>query len=236
MTQGPPSTAQLTLHEQVLLLTYVPRRNRFGSETSAPALVGGAALAELAIRGYLAGASPDDHPAVTNPLEPPTEPVLRACFEDLLQPARVTTTEQWLTTAPQRLGLGDETFRQLAARGVVVVEERRFLALFARRRVVLRDADRLAALVAHLVGHLTGEGEPTDERTNALIALARAGDVLDHHLPTALRHEDTIRQRARRLEEALSPLLAGVLSSVRRRLMFLRHAGATQSVTLPGDS
>ncbi|WP_031074908.1 GOLPH3/VPS74 family protein [Streptomyces sp. NRRL WC-3742] len=165
---------QVTLAEEVLLLTLDDESGVAKERAGAAWAIPGALLAELALAGRVVL---EDGKVSAVGREPVGEPLLDGCLGRLVAWAegrRTAKASDWLlkdrATAPS------DTLARLVERGLVTEERHKALGIFPVRRYPEADGsveralrERLAAVVLH--------GAEPDARTGALIALLHASDL-----------------------------------------------------------
>ncbi|MFI6156325.1 GPP34 family phosphoprotein [Kitasatospora sp. NPDC051170] len=177
---------QVTLAEEVLLLTLDDEsgvaKERFGAAWAIP----GALLAELALAGRV---TVEDGKVAVLDGEPVGEPLLDGCLDRLAgwaEGRRTAKASDWLlkdrATAPT------DTLARLVERGLVTEERHKALGIFPVRRYPEADGSVERALRERLAAAVLHGAEP-DARTAALIALLHAAKLYRSAFPDVPRKE-----------------------------------------------
>jgi hypothetical protein len=192
----PTDRMGLTLPQRLYLLGYDPDHDRF-DPVSAPyraQLLGAAALADLAVGGWL---HPRGGAAVRAVAPPPEDPLLSRVL-DLVSPHG---TSPWITTLHRAAAAGAEAAVRdgLAVLGEVAVDRGRWLGVVPTRTVTPTRPERLGRLRERTRGAVLAGRDAADVPLEdaALITLAADGDVW-----TVLTAAERHRHRA-----ALTPFL-----------------------------
>ena len=208
------------LAEDLLLLAFDDEAGRPRTSTSGhlPLAIGGALLAELALRDRLR--LEVDQPRASS--RPAGDELLDEVAAQVREGSRRRTVKGWVRRVG-RAGRRDQVRDRLVARGLLVPAPQAVLGLFTVTRHHLADPAAVERLATEVRGVLI-DGRPTTPRTRALAALAGATAVLNPLV------ERTDRRDARRQAERLadSPTLPAAARAVLRAT---RSAAATSTGT-----
>ncbi|MHC5797081.1 GOLPH3/VPS74 family protein [Lacisediminihabitans sp. FW035] len=173
-SDGPPATsrAQATLPEVVMLLLFNPRDGTIAGE-GLPLMytLGGALLAELAIRGHI---ELDDGQRRARAVgDPPADLLLRGAWE------RIPTTGIGIRPLVVDIGTRsrESTLNRLVERGEVLRVPRRFLGIIPTHALEGGDTGTRERLLGPVRAALA-DGTAPDSRTAAVIALLSASKNL----------------------------------------------------------
>lgn len=168
----------LYLHEEVLLLA-LGRDGQAASGSLYRYALGGAVLAELLLhdRVKVEGAGWRKRLQLVSATQI-GEPVLDRALERMREARRAASPGTWLSRFAGIAKTG-AVARRLRERGLLRYEERRFLLVIPRAAYPLRGPEAAAPTVEALRRVIFSDDREPDERTRALLALARAANLLE---------------------------------------------------------
>ena len=208
------------LAEDLLLLAFDDEAGRPRTATSGhlPLAIGGALLAELALRDRLR--LEVDQPRASS--RPTGDALLDEVAAQVREGSRRRTVKGWVRRVG-RAGRRDQVRDRLVARGLLVPTTREVLGPVSMTRHHLADPATVERLASEVRGVLV-DGRPTTPRTRALAALVGATAVLNVLVERNDRRE--ARRQAERLAD--SPTLPAAARAV---LHATRSAAATSTGT-----
>ncbi|MET2011699.1 GPP34 family phosphoprotein [Microbacterium chocolatum] len=219
-----PIPAEPSLVEDVLLLLFQPDSGTIAGENILFYVLGGAAVADLALTGAIAV---DDtrlfaRPVSTTAEERPADELLAPVWDYLQKKPRDVQT----VLAAVGPNLREPALDRLVARGELRTETRKTLGLFSSTHHTL-DGDRRARLLAAVRAALVDGADP-DPRTAATAGLLSASDTLpwfDREIPW----NSTVYTRGKEFEKG-DWGAAAAASAVARTVV----AGVASSLVIAG--
>lgn len=194
----------LMLHEEILLLALDNEKGtaRFGS-MHAYGMAGGI-ITELVLSGRLRLEKVKKTLLVDVVQRTQTgDPVLDEALEKMATAKRRASIQTWVSRIAQTRKLHERVATRLRDRGVLRREEGRVLLFFPRDTWPTHDEAPERALVQRIHEAIRGDGM-VDGRTATIIALAKAGGVLDAHL-----EKGEMKARKERIEAIVNGNLVG---------------------------
>jgi hypothetical protein len=187
----------LLLHEEVLLLALDDESGRDSTWWGADHALAGAILLELA-RGEHVEAADGKLVAVAGP--PPADPLLADALAELRASEKPRDARYWVEKLPGRLKpFKERVAARLVDRGVLSLERRKTLGVFARTRMPEAEGSLEDALRARLNAVLL-DGRQPEPRTALLVGLLRPNDMVAKLVPRDRRKE--AKQRAEAIADA----------------------------------
>lgn len=185
--------------EDLLLLLLDDEKGTTSSWVSVQTVLGGAVLAELALRGLV---TVEEEPSAWRSAK--VHPTGGAADDPVLDGALATVAEKPRAASDlvDRLGKGlqDTLAERLAERGVLEREDSKVLGIFSRTRWPAADTERETEVRRTLAAVLL-EGQEPDERTRALVALLRAVDRAHREIERGEVPAKDVKRRAHELAE-----------------------------------
>lgn len=168
----------LNLAEEILLLTLDDTKAAFLPlpEHAVRAALAGALLMELALANRI---DTDLHTLMVINPESVGDPLMDDILERLQADSARRTASQWLNEiAWQGEKLRERVLQQLVAKGVLKIEERKILWVYAQRRYPLLDNREIKEVRTRLRELIFSKGIP-DPREAVLIGLVHACGIVD---------------------------------------------------------
>jgi hypothetical protein len=216
------------LHEDILLLAF-RGKGRADARSLHPYALGGAVLAELLLHDRVV-IEPGRWYQRVRVLSPTQvgEPILDRGLERMRAARRRSAPATWVGRLA-RVANSGTVARGLHRRGVLRIESRRYLLMFTLAAYPERDSE-IARRPVETLREVIFDGQPADERTRALTALAWHADLLE-----PVFGKDEIRRQRERLKELTDGQPAGDATRTALRLKRLAIAiGAAGGVIIAG--
>lgn len=193
MTPASDHTDQSTLVEDVLLLLFQPSSGTIAGETTLFYVLGGAALADLAMRGQIVEVRDGTGRVAPQGSIPPREELLRPAWDYLER------TQRYPRTVIAAVGpmLRERALSALFAKGHLVTRRRKLFGLLSHQRIE-QGSPRRDELLSRVRAVLVDE-VPADEPTAAIVALLSASTQL-HQLAPGIPWNSRVIERARVLQ------------------------------------
>ncbi len=185
----------LNFAEEMLLLTLDDKKSAFRPlpEHVVRSVLAGSLLMELALANRI---DTDLHALMVINPEPVGDPLIDDILERLKTDSSKLTVSQWLNeVAWQTKNLRERVLQQLVDKGVLKIEERKILWVYAQRRYPLLDNREIKEVRTRLRELIFSKGIP-DPREAVLIGLVHACGIVD-----TLFDEYEMEQVMPRLEE-----------------------------------
>ena len=185
--------------EDLLLLLLDDEKGTPSSWVGVQTVLGGAVLAELALRGLV---TVEEEPSAWRSAT--VHATGDAADDPVLDDALATVAEKPRAASDlvDRLGrdLQDTLAERLAERGVLERKDSKVLGIFSRTRWPAADTTRETDVRRTLAAVLL-EGQEPDERTRALVALLRAVDRVHHEVERGGVPAKDVKRRAKDLSD-----------------------------------
>lgn len=171
--------APLHLYEEVLLLALSDQKGTVLSGAWSHQAVGAAVLVELLL-GERLRLVPSGRKTLVEPIatRPFGDELLDEWQEKIASDPKRRTVVGWVGKVAGTKGLKGRVARGLARRGVLRVEERKILLIFRRQVYPERDPEPERVVRERLREAVLGNAREVDERTTALLAIAKPAGLL----------------------------------------------------------
>ena len=163
----------LSLPEEIMLLALHDEKGTVGIVSQYSYAVGGAALAELVLRGRvrLEGSGKKKLVALESD-EPTSQPFLDDCLERIRVDKKQQPAQKWVTRFAQTRALKHRLAEQLCDRGILAADEDKLLLLFTRRIYPEVDPRPERELIERLRRAIFMDSGEVDPRTAMVCTIA----------------------------------------------------------------
>lgn len=211
--------------EDILLLLFQPSSGTIAGETTLFYILGGAVLADLAMRGLIVGTEDGAGRVAPHGSTPPQEELLRPAWEYVAKAPRHPQSVIAAVGPPLR----ERVISTLTSKGHLVNRRKKLLGLLPHVRIE-QGSPRRDELLSRVRSVLVEEA-PADEPTAALTALLSASTQL-HQLAPDIPWTSAVIERARVLQ-ARSPVATNAGEGVLYSTLALIN-GAVAAATSAG--
>lgn len=217
--------AELTLDEELFLISRDPVSGRDRSSVGIDAPLAGAVLISLAVAAAI---TIEDDRVVAHTYATLPRPHLQAALDAMAADARPRKPSHWLTKLPRTLRLQETLGVALAGRGIVRDERGSFLGITVKRFPDAGPEPR-ASLEARLAAALTGADPDPEPRTRLLAGLLGPADLVKKLVARPGRRAAGKRAKAFTEEAPLGDDVADVVAAAQQAVMVAVMAAAVVS-------
>ena len=190
---------RMYLHEDILLLALTEERGKVEAGAWYKQAVAAAVLAELMLGERIELQSADKEPKVRmRSTLPIGDELIDDWLSTIAAESQPRALSHWASKISNSKDLKDRVDRRLAERGVLRVQEDKFLFLFTRTSYPERDPGPERELRARLHQAVTGAAHDLDPRTVAVLSIAKATGLLRTFLD-----KRELEQHAKRIESII---------------------------------
>lgn len=187
----------LSLPEEILLLALHDEKGTVGIESMYSYAVGGAVVAELALRGRIRLAESGKKKLVEIVSDQPTgKQFLDDCLARIAEDPKVRPVEKWVSRFAETKQLKHRLAQQLCDLGILSADEDKILLLFTRRIYPELDPRPERELVERLRRAVLFSSGSVEARTAVVISLAHHSGLLRNALS-----KKEIKEHKARIEE-----------------------------------
>lgn len=197
---------QLTMYEEMMLLALHDERGTTPFGSMHGYALAGAILAELLLRGAVELETVKKSRLVVAGGTLTGDALLDDCLARVRTAKRRASAQTWVSRFSQTKDLHRRVAERLRQKGVLRLEEGKFLLVFTRRQYPTVNPAPEKELLER-VRHAIESDEPVEPRTAVALSLARATGLLQPHFDKALLKERKARLES--LENGEGLMLAG---------------------------